>query len=333
MVLVTGGTGLVGAHLLLYLVENEVSVRAIYRTTTSIEKTKFLFKLYKKENLFEYIEWIQADITDIPSLEIAFQNIESVYHCAALISFDPNDEELIRKTNIEGTANIINFCLANGVKKICHISSIAALGDLKENETEITEESEWNPELYHSDYAISKYGAEMEIWRGQQEGLETIVLNPGVILGPFSENLDCFQGSGLLFKKVSDGLLFYTLGLSGFVAVNDVVHVAVKLMQSKISNERFTVVAENIIFRDVINSIADALNVKRPSIHANKFVINLAYKFDWLIATVFGRKRKLDQSIARASYSKNSYSNNKIKSALGIEFTDIHCYILKISKL
>jgi nucleoside-diphosphate-sugar epimerase len=333
MVLVTGGTGLVGAHLLLYLVENKVSVRAIYRNKASIQKTKSLFLLYKKENLFEKIEWIQADITDIPSLEIAFKNIEYVYHCAALISFDPNDEVLVRKTNIEGTANIVNFCLEYGIKKLCHLSSIAALGDLKENEIEITEESEWNPELYHSDYAISKYGAEMEIWRGQQEGLETIVLNPGVILGPFTENLDCFQGSSLLFKKVSDGLLFYTLGLTGFVAVNDVVQVAVKLMQSKISNQRFTVVAANITFRDVLNSIADALNVKRPSIHANKFVITLAYKIDWLIATVFGRKRKLDRSIAMASYGKNLYSNKKIKYALGYEFTDIHSHIKKISKL
>ncbi|MBP6424881.1 MAG: NAD-dependent epimerase/dehydratase family protein, partial [Flavobacterium sp.] len=202
MILVTGGTGLVGAHLLLHLVEQGENVRALCRTKSSIEKTKNLFFLYHKPHLFEKIEWIEADILDIPSLEIAFQNIEFVYHCAALISFDPKEEESIRKTNIEGTANIVNFCLAFGIKKMLFVSSIAALEDPNATETTISETTEWNPEKPHSDYAISKYGAEMEIWRGQQEGLNVIIVNPGVILGPgFPE-----QGSGALFSAVAKGL-------------------------------------------------------------------------------------------------------------------------------
>ena len=150
MVLVTGGTGLVGAHLLLYLIENKENVRAIYRNLETIDKTKSLFSLYKKEYLFEKIEWIQGDITDVSSLEIAFENIEYVYHSAGMISFDPKDEDLLRKINIEGTANIVNFCIANGVKKLCFVSSTSALGDLKEGEIIITEETEWNPEKPHS---------------------------------------------------------------------------------------------------------------------------------------------------------------------------------------
>ena len=133
MVLVTGGTGLVGAHLLLHLVENGDIVRAIYRNLASIQKTKALFLHYKKESLFEKIEWVQADITNIPSLEMAFEEVKYVYHCAALISFEPKDEDLLRKINIEGTANIVNFCIAKAVKKLCCVSSIAALVDLKEN--------------------------------------------------------------------------------------------------------------------------------------------------------------------------------------------------------
>jgi dihydroflavonol-4-reductase len=156
MVLITGGTGLVGSHLLLHLIENGESVRAIYRNLESVEKTKNIFSYYKKENLFEKINWIQADILDVSSLEIAFENVEYVYHCAAFISFDPKDEDAIRKTNIEGTANVVNFCLVKNVQKLCFISSIAALGDLKENEKIITEAAEWNPEKPHSDYAISK---------------------------------------------------------------------------------------------------------------------------------------------------------------------------------
>ncbi|MGA9638928.1 NAD-dependent epimerase/dehydratase family protein, partial [Flavobacterium sp.] len=140
MILVTGGTGLVGAHLLLHLVENEEKVRAIYRSSKSIEKTKSLFALYKKEALFSRIDWQVGDITDIPSLEKVFIGIEYVYHCAAIISFDPKNENALRKINIEGTANIVNFCIAKNVTKLCHLSSIAALGDLAEHETILTEE-------------------------------------------------------------------------------------------------------------------------------------------------------------------------------------------------
>ena len=333
MILVTGGTGLVGAHLLLHLIEfrsiGTEKVRAIYRSVASMEKTKSLFAIYKKESLFDQIEWIPADITEVPSLEIAFQNIDTVYHCAALISFDPKDEDLLRKTNIEGTANIVNFCIANQIKKLCFVSSIATLGDLLPHEKFITEETEWNPEKYHNDYAISKYGAEMEIWRGQQEGLEVIIVNPGVILGPGFRA----QGSGQLFTKVKNGLKFYTLGSTGFVAVTDVVRMANQLMQSEIKNERFTLIAENSVFRDILNSMADALGVQRPKTHAKPFLMEILWRLDWFVSNVFQQKRKLSQATARASYSENTYSNQKIKDFLKTDFKDIHQYIKEISKL
>ncbi|MBP6181339.1 NAD-dependent epimerase/dehydratase family protein [Flavobacterium sp.] len=329
MILVTGGTGLVGAHLLLHLIESGENVRAIYRNTKSIEKTKKLFNLYKKPYLFDTIEWIQADITDIPALEKAFEGIDYVYHCAALISFDPKDEDLIRKINIEGTANIVNFSINNAVKKLCFISSIAALGDLTSQEKIITEETEWNPEKPHSDYAISKYGAEMEIWRGQQEGLPVIILNPGVIIGPgFWE-----QGSGQLFMKVKKGLLFYTLGSTGFVAVTDVIRIATQLMKSGIHNERFTLIAKNVVFRDILNSIADSLLIKKPTIHAKPLFMEICWRIDWIVSTIFMQKRKLTRATAKASYSKNEYSNEKIITVLNTEFLDIHQYIKEISTL
>lgn len=329
MVLVTGGTGLVGAHILLHLIENGETVRAIYRNRSSVEKTKSLFSIYKKESLFESIQWMQADITDIPSLEIAFENIDYVYHCAALISFDPKDEESIRKINIEGTANIVNFCIAKNIKKLCFVSSIAALGDIAPHEKIITEATEWNPEKPHSDYAISKYGAEMEIWRGQQEGLNAIIVNPGVIIGPgFRE-----QGSGKIFKEVDNGLRFYTLGTTGFVAVTDVVRIAFQLMKSEITNERFTLIADNIIFKEVIDTIASSLKTKKPSLHANPFFMEVCWRIDWILSTVFMQKRKLTRATAKASFSKNLYSNEKIKTALKTDFTDIKAYIQEISLL
>ena len=327
MILVTGGTGLVGAHLLLHLVENGENVRAIYRNEKNQKKTKNLFRFHKKDHLFDAIEWIQADITDVPSLENAFTNINYVYHCAALISFDPKDEVLLRKTNIEGTANIVNLSLDNKIKKLCFASSVAALGDLAAHETLVTEETEWNPEKPHSDYAISKYGAEMEIWRGQQEGLDVVIVNPGIILGPgFNE-----QGSGQLFSKVANGLSFYTTGITGFITVSDVIRLMTELMKSDIKNERFTLVAENVAFREIINSIADALNVKKPRFHAKPWALELAWRMDNLITLLFRKKRKLPKTAAKAAYSVRQFSNEKIKTILNTDFSNLHQYIQDIS--
>jgi dihydroflavonol-4-reductase len=332
MVLVTGGTGLVGAHLLLHLIENGESVRALYRNGKNIQKTKSVFAYYKKVDLFEKIEWLEADIIEVPSLEIAFLDIDYVYHCAALISFDPREEESLRKTNIEGTANMVNFSIAKGVKKFCFVSSIAALGDLAPHETYITEETDWNPEKPHSDYAISKYGAEMEVWRGLQEGLDVIIINPGVILGPIPLAKTFEQGSSELYQKVANGLSFYTLGNTGFIAINDVVQIAFELMKSGIKNERFTLIADNIVFKDILNTIAEALQVKKPSLHAKPLFMNLLWVADSLYSTLFFQKRRLTKATAKASYSKNLYTNQKIKTALGTVFLDVHQYIKQTSK-
>ncbi|RZJ51863.1 MAG: NAD-dependent epimerase/dehydratase family protein [Flavobacterium sp.] len=333
MVLVTGGTGLVGAHLLLHLIENGENVRAIYRNQTNIQKAKSVFELYKKQDLFEKIEWLEADILDVPSLEIAFLDIDYVYHCAAFISLDPKDEDLLRKTNIEGTANMVNFSIAKKIRKFCFVSSIAALGDLAAHETIITEETEWNPEKPHSDYAISKYGAEMEVWRALQEGLDVIIVNPGVILGPIPKSKTCEQGSAEFYVRVANGLSFYTLGSTGFITVNDVVRIVFELMKSDIKNERFTLIAENIVFRDIFNTIADALKVKRPSIHAAPFLVNLGWIADGIFSTLFFQKRRITKATAKASYSKSLYSNEKIKTALGTVFQDVHQYINDVAKL
>lgn len=333
MVLVTGGTGLVGSHLLLHLIENGETVRAIYRSQNHIQKTKSVFELYKKGDLFEKINWLEADILDIPSLEIAFADIEYVYHCAALISFDPKDEEALRKTNIEGTANMVNFSLAKEVKKFCYVSSIAALGDLQPHETHITEETEWNPEKPHSDYAISKYGAEMEVWRGVQEGLDVVIINPGVVLAPVATKSIFEYGSNELYLKVSNGLSFFTLGNTGFITITDVVRIAFELMKSEIKNERFTLIADNIVFRDILNTIAEVLKVKKPTIHASPLFMNLLWIADVVFSTLFFQKRSLTKATAKASYSKNLYSNEKIKTALGTVFLDVHQYINEVSKL
>lgn len=322
MILVTGATGLVGSHLVLHLLENGRPVSAVYRSNHSIQKTKSVFELYGKTELFDQINWIEADVTDVPSLEFAFRNIEYVYHCAACLSFDPADEDLLRKTNIEGTANVVNFCLEYGVKKLCHVSSIAALGDLREGEHIVTEETDWNPEKPHSDYAISKYGAEMEIWRGQQEGLEVVIVNPGVILGPGFWN----SGSGEIFSRVAGGLLFYTKGTTGFTTVQDVVAIMRKLMESDIHGERFIVVSKNISFEVMLKAIATVLQVKPPFVGARRWMTSLAWRIDWFLG-LFGKKRWLSRSMAQSLHTTDAYSNERVSFALHHIFADLQPYV------
>ena len=328
MILVTGGTGLVGAHLLLHLASDGKKVRSIYRNSKNIQKTKNLFSHYKKQELFENIEWTEADITDIPSLNEAFTDITQVYHCAAYISFNPSDEEKLRKTNIEGTANVVNCALDFGVKRFCHVSSVAALGDLKEGETIITEETEWNPEHNHSDYAITKYGAETEVWRGWQEGLEVVIVNPGLIFGYGFWN----QGSGEIFKAIHKGQYFYSKGTCGVVAVKDVVSTMAQLMESNISGERYTLVAENLSYEDIFNAIADGMQKKRPSIYATPLMTSFAWRADWLFSKLFFLKRKFSKSMAKSSHTKESFDNTKIIKALDYKFTDMKSYIKEIAQ-
>lgn len=323
MILVTGATGLVGSHLLVQLLQENEAVKALYRSEKQIEKVRNVFIFKKQEALFEKIHWIKGNINDIPTLEIAFQKVTFVYHCAALISFDPNDEEELRKVNIEGTANIVNCCIAFGVKKLCHVSSIAALGDPKEHEKSITEETEWNQEELHSDYAITKYGAEMEVWRGYQEGLDVVIVNPGVIFGYGFPN----QGSGLLIELVKKESSFYTKGNIGIVSVEDVTSCMIQLMQSKISGERFTLVSENAILKDFLYFLAEILNVNPPKIYATKALTSIGWRLDWLIAKLTSRKRKLTRATAKASHLIDIYDATKIISCLNFTFQKKENYI------
>ena len=331
MNLVTGGTGLVGAHLLLQLAQNGESVRALYRSKSTIKKTENLFLINNATSLFQTIEWVEGDIIDIPSLENAFQGITHVYHCAAFISFDPKDEELLRKINIEGTANMVNCSLAFGVEKFCHVSSIAALGDLTKNEETITEQTEWNPEKPHSDYAISKFGAEMELWRAKEEGLNCICINPGVILGPISKKSDWSTGSSEICSRIAKGMSFYANGSIGFITVEDVVKTAIFLMKSPFSGERYTLIAENVKYKDLIDWIADNFGVRRPTFLVKPWMTTVAWRLDWLLTFILPIKRTLSRAMSKSMHSSELYSNSKIKAVLPFEFQSIQSYCSKIN--
>lgn len=329
MILVTGGTGLVGSHLLFNLVQKEKAIRAIYRTNEKKEYVKKIFSYYTDDvdQYFSRIEWVISDITDVFSLESVFNDITEVYHCAALVSFDPKDYRKMRQVNIDGTANMINFSIENNIEKFCFVSSIAAVGD-SINGKPINEENEWSDNSDNNDYSITKYGAEMEVWRGSQEGLDVVIVNPGVILGSGFWS----EGSSKLFLQVYNGFKFYTEGVTGFVHVEDVVKTMVLLMESNIKNERFILVSENKSFKDILFSIADGFNKKRPSIKSSKLLMAIIWRLDWLLTKLTGKKPLLTKNSAKSSLNKSYYTSQKIEEALNFKFAKIDSVILKICK-
>ncbi len=321
MILVTGGTGLVGSHLLYELTKTEKKVRAIYRSEKKIDLVKHVFSYYTSnvDQYFSKIEWIKATLLDIPDLTEAFKGITKVYHCAAFISFDVRDYYTLRRVNIEGTANIVNLSISNQVKKLCYVSSIATIGK-SEHDTLITEETHWNPEEDHSVYAITKYGAEMEVWRGTQEGLDAVIVNPGVIIGPGHWR---GGGSGSLIKLVYKGLTRYTNGSVGYVSVIDVVKPMILLMENSISNHRYILVSENLSYKDFFTKAATYLKVKAPTKKASKLILSAAWRLDWLRAHMLKKKRRLTKHAVRSITTKSNYDNNKIKDTLNYNFESI----------
>ncbi|GHC46333.1 NAD-dependent epimerase/dehydratase family protein [Ulvibacter litoralis] len=321
MILVTGGTGLVGSHLLYFLLKNNESIRAIHRKSSNIQAVKKVFSFYTEtpeetQSLFNKIEWVEADITEIPSLSEAFKNITKVYHCAAYISFDPKHYYRLKKINIEGTANVVNLCLSHKIEKMMYVSSIATLG--KElNNAPISEATEWNPETKNSVYAITKYGAEMEVWRGTQEGLNAIIVNPGIILGSGYWN----SGSGVILKSVAKGIPFYTPGGIGIVDVRDVVTVLISLMKKAVINERYILVGKTVSYKDFLTELATNLHQKPPTKKASKWLLTIFAALDSVVSTLFGTKRKLLKTTITSLYNFSIYDTSKIEKELNFTFT------------
>lgn len=308
MILVTGGTGLVGSYLLKKLSATGESIRAIKRANSPLSLVEHL----------DHIEWVEADLLDIMALTKAFDGVKKVYHSAAFISFNPKDRQQMLAVNVEGTANIVNLCLAHQVEKLIHFSSIAALGRTEE-QSHINEESSWQNSPLNSQYAISKFKGECEVWRGIEEGLQAAILNPSVIMGSGYWHV----GSNKFFQKVNNGLSLYPKGASGFVDVRDVAEIAIQLMNSSIHTERFIINGANLNYQSFLSLVAEALGKKAPTRAASTLLAEIAWRMDWLRSKIIGGNPLLTKETARNSSHSFQYDNQKIKKALGFEFRRI----------
>lgn len=316
MILVTGATGFLGAELVKQLAQQGTAVRCIKRKTAVIPDSLKPF-----DNL---IEWVEADITDIISMENAMEGITHVYHCAAWVSFKQADKEPMIYTNVNGTANVVNLCLLQQARLV-HVSSIAALGQSKDGEL-ITEKHFIEETPTENIYAISKLESEMEVWRGIAEGLSAVIVNPSVIIGASAGK----DGSGQLFETVRKGLSFYTGGSCGLVDVEDVARCMVALMDTEISGERYIINAENWNFKDLTTAIANKFKVKPPGKEAKPWMMELAWRAASFVGMLTGKDPAIDKIAAQSATVVQNYSNTKMKEAIGIAFKPISTTIQEV---
>jgi nucleoside-diphosphate-sugar epimerase len=302
-ILVTGGTGFIGAYIIKVLVEKNYKVRAIRHSN----KLPFFIPA----EIIEQVQWVNGDVMDIVSLDEAMQDIEAVIHSAAVISFFKKERKQMYQVNIEGTANVVNLALDHGVKKMVHVSSISAIGRTANGE-QVTEEKKWMDSKLNTHYGITKYKSEMEVWRGMGEGLNAVIINPSTVLGYG----DWHNGSCAIFKNVYKEFPWYTEGINGFVDVEDVARTAVLLMESNISEERFIINSENCSFRKLFDTIADGFHKRHPHRKATSFLSGIAWRLEKIKSLLSGAKPLLTKETASVAQTKTYWSNDKIRTAL-----------------
>jgi len=329
MVLVTGGTGLLGAHLLYRLASAKMKVRALTRLLSNIQRTRKIFSYYcnNPDELIESIDWVEGDISDLFALSDALENVTQVYHCAAYVSFSKKNKSRMFNINVNGTANLVNLLLTKENIKLMHVSSIAALG-VNQSGKAITEETRFAIDGTNSLYSLSKYFSELEVWRGITEGLNAVIVNPSVIIGP--GNWD--SGSALLFHTIAKKMKYYTNGTSGYVGVEDVVSIMLQLMESECKDEQFIISSENLDYETFFSLISDSLNNQPPSKQLTPQLVKLAYFGDTIISFILNREPKLTKSAIRTIFKKLSYSNEKIISQLNYKYTPIANTVEKVSR-
>lgn len=332
MIFVTGGTGLIGSHLLYELLSSGRKVRALKRKTSKSEQVHRVFSCYSDspQQLFNRIEWVDGDILDYFDMEKHLSGVDEVYHCAAIISFRKSQKSKMIRNNTEGTANIVNAALKNGVKKFCHVSSVAALGSTRDGSA-IDEETQWMPSKKKSGYSQSKFFSEMEVWRGIEEGLNAVIVNPSIVLGPGDKH----SGSTQLFQTVYNGLKFYTNGVTGYVDVADLVKAMTLLMDGEnfeaCKNQRFLLNAENLSYKEIFFAIADAMGKPRPRYFASKLLLEIAWRAVALYSLFSKNTPEISQETAKSAREIKKFDGSKITRITGFTYKPIADSIREVS--
>lgn len=315
MIFVTGATGLVGTHLIQSLLAKGKKVRALYRQAVPVFAGA------------EQCEWVKGDILDPIGLTEALAGVDYVYHCAAIVSFAPGAAAKMLQSNVDGTANVVNACLVQKIKKLIFVSSVAALGRIRETEA-INETMNWSPETSNSVYGQSKYLAELEVWRAMEEGLPMAIVNPVIILGAGDWN----NGSSGIFKSAYNEFPWYTKGMSGFVDVLDVVEAMQLLMESAITGQRFVLSAENLSYQTIFNQIAKAFNKRPPYKKVTPFLAGIVWRLEAMKGFITGKAPLLTKETAATAQAIVRFNNEKfLKAFPDFQYRPIENTIVRVA--
>lgn len=323
MVLVTGGSGFVGRHLVAALASSGIPVRALYHKN-------------KPGGLLQHlpsVTWVSCDLLDVFAVEDAFENVTEVYHAAAVVSFARKDRLRLMQVNVDASANVVNEALQRPIRKLLHFSSVAAIGRNVHQKT-ITEDEQWEESEFNSGYGKSKRLAELEIWRAAGEGLPVVVINPGIILGePLEDKQGWYDGSARLMHIAYQEFPFYTLGVNAFVDVKDVVRLSQMLMASDLTNQRFIVSAGNYAYRDLFTEMAQALDKRPPYIYANKLMTETLWRWQALRRFLGGRAPTVTRETANTAQSVSLYDNRLLLQAFPeFKYSPVKETILRIAR-
>ena len=318
MILVTGATGILGRVIVLELLKRGKNVRASKRKSSNIDEVRNSFKFYTEnsDKFFNKIEWIDLDFNDSESLKNALNGVEEVYHTAAKVSFHPNKKREMYHTNIEGTKQLLYACENSSVKKFCFIGSIAVLDGLNENNV-MDEDSNYNPKINHSSYAVSKHFSEMDVWRASAEGLNTIIVNPGIIIG--SGNWK--NSSGKLFPTFEKNNYTFSGG-SAYVDVRDVAEITIQLMEKNVFGERFITISENLKYANFGKMVREKSGLKIQKILPN-YLLKIGLFLNKILGWLIPPLKMVTKNNIDSITSFNQISNEKIKKELNFEFIPI----------
>ena len=309
MVFVTGATGLLGSHLLYQLLSSGHIVRALKRKGSDLDAVQSVFKQYSDGlQLWNKLIWVEGDVLESENLSDFIQKSSTVYHCAAMVSFHANDQDLLLQTNLKGTDHMASLCLEHGVR-LCYVSSIAALGDVQCAEEIIDENTLEIGNRERSIYSKSKGESEKIVWKYIKKGLNAVIVCPSIILGAGMWN----KSSARLYSTAAKGIPVYTKGMTGYVDVRDLVKVMIRLAEDiAVKNERFILNGGNYTFQELFTTIARANKKRVPFLYLHPWISGLLWRALAILGKISGKKPAFTRETARSSHRRSQYSSAKI---------------------
>ena len=317
MIAITGATGLLGVYIIAELVQHGYRVRGLYRNAKSLKKAEHSPGLLGVPEVFGQVQWLQGHLDDLESLDGLMEGATAVIHAAAMVSFNPRDRKALEKVNIQGTAQVVHAAMqAPQVERFIHISSVAALGRTERDEW-ITEDTVWTDNRENSHYALTKWAAEMEVWRGFEEGLSGAIINPSIILGVG----DWDTSSARLLQTVHRGFPFYSNGVNSVVDARDVARMSrVLLERADITGQRFIAAGPPVSYRELFYAMADAQEVKRPWLSPPRWMSNLAWRLEKIRTAITRSEPMLTRETVRSGHGVHRYDAARAREVLGVEF-------------